>query len=88
MKLRGLLGVCGGFLSPLAEGRELKFAGPHRYNFKVRSPLAEGRELKCLAAGVGADFRRSPLAEGRELKFVYLADGGDKPCRPSRRGVN
>ena len=33
-------------MSPLAEGRELKFCIKTVYNEMVRSPLAEGRELK------------------------------------------
>ena len=33
-------------LSPLAEGRELKYNLPVIYIFNITSPLAEGRELK------------------------------------------
>ena len=35
-----------GKMSPLAEGRELKFCHAHIVNYSARSPLAEGRELK------------------------------------------
>ena len=36
--------------SPLAEGRELKYAVLHRQLCRAESPLAEGRELKCITA--------------------------------------
>ena len=54
-------------MSPLAEGRELKFR--HRAVHAVNgSPLAEGRELKYTALRRCRSATPSPLAEGRELK--------------------
>ena len=36
-------------MSPLAEGRELKYFNRQRIRFEnAPSPLAEGRELKCV----------------------------------------
>ena len=56
-------------MSPLAEGRELKYGSRKAIKKPDASPLAEGRELKFMETlenhiGIG-----SPLAEGRELKF-------------------
>ena len=54
--------------SPLAEGRELKFAETEGEYCQFLSPLAEGRELKYNVIHVSRRFETSPLAEGRELK--------------------
>ena len=56
--------------SPLAEGRELKFALAGDGVGREGSPLAEGRELKCGVDDAFANLCGSPLAEGRELKFA------------------
>ena len=65
--LNGIHSVTSGS-SPLAEGRELKYVGHQRRDFRLWSPLAEGRELKFVASLANAGSTRSPLAEGRELK--------------------
>ena len=57
-------------LSPLAEGRELKYAQLYHLHLCSWSPLAEGRELKCSIAGTDGVYDMSPLAEGRELKSL------------------
>ena len=44
--MNGLPGVYPPGMSPLAEGRELKFFNAHQIPGVVESPLAEGRELK------------------------------------------
>ena len=56
-------------VSPLAEGRELKYERAADFISPRMSPLAEGRELKlCGVTLTGSTGLKSPLAEGRELK--------------------
>ena len=75
--------------SPLAEGRELKFARvTARYAIAHASPLAEGRELKSRLRTDSAERSPSPLAEGRELKSVDAGIRLVYAGRPSRMGVN
>ena len=74
--------------SPLAEGRELKFATYEAKDEWQKSPLAEGRELK-FPTPAGLRIRLpSPLAEGRELKYLPIKRLFLLFRRPSRRGVN
>ena len=68
MKFRGLSSLRQRRLSPLAEGRELKYLCQPIVNHIYTSPLAEGRELKCLCIKTVYNELLSPLAEGRELK--------------------
>ena len=57
-------------MSPLAEGRELKYKWEEQERpTQGESPLAEGRELKYEPAAATRGGTPSPLAEGRELKF-------------------
>ena len=62
-------GVRPGDLSPLAEGRELKYPRRQPQANRHVSPLAEGRELKYFRHWKPV-LRTSPLAEGRELKCL------------------
>ena len=55
-------------MSPLAEGRELKYFYSHYKTDLIPSPLAEGRELKFILVDEVVERFPSPLAEGRELK--------------------
>ena len=55
--------------SPLAEGRELKYAVVFGKAGENVSPLAEGRELKYRVSPFSCIQSLSPLAEGRELKL-------------------
>ena len=55
--------------SPLAEGRELKYASGAKSSCDASSPLAEGRELKYNLVPHYHGLVQSPLAEGRELKL-------------------
>ena len=57
-------------LSPLAEGRELKFVLRALFYNLNKSPLAEGRELKLTVRRRASYCSGSPLAEGRELKSL------------------
>ena len=75
-------------MSPLAEGRELKWLLPVPMSMYIASPLAEGRELKWNVARLGGQTNLSPLAEGRELKFAAAPKTRSRASRPSRRGVN
>ena len=75
-------------MSPLAEGRELKFALAGDGVGREGSPLAEGRELKLDVVDGFVNRVGSPLAEGRELKSVYRLQCSWHRRRPSRRGVN
>ena len=74
--------------SPLAEGRELKYAAAVKCAARVPSPLAEGRELKLIGGVMMPSRSKSPLAEGRELKYSHALLCGMDFGRPSRRGVN
>ena len=56
-------------MSPLAEGRELKYESDANNIVAIMSPLAEGRELKFHFNEPIPPLRASPLAEGRELKY-------------------
>ena len=61
-------------MSPLAEGRELKWKPCPAIARTFPSPLAEGRELKLGVVLHMRDLLESPLAEGRELKSVQRRD--------------
>ena len=50
--------------SPLAEGRELKYAGCVRKGETQWSPLAEGRELKCVPTNATKRIARRPSRRG------------------------
>ena len=59
-------------MSPLAEGRELKYLDFDAECLRLQSPLAEGRELKWRRQRQKEQRQKSPLAEGRELKFLAV----------------
>ena len=59
-------------MSPLAEGRELKWQDTIGGSIGRPSPLAEGRELKYFTTSYYRRVLLSPLAEGRELKFYGM----------------
>ena len=75
-------------MSPLAEGRELKWLVGWSAGRLMVSPLAEGRELKLQVEQRFSKRKPSPLAEGRELKCCQANSRRRVSRRPSRRGVN
>ena len=58
-------------MSPLTEGRGLKFPRKKPQEFISTSPLTEGRGLKFRAGSCLLRFCRSPLTEGRGLKSSW-----------------
>ena len=56
-------------MSPLSQGRELKYGGEQRLLRRPGSPLSQGRELKYASPSYRTVKRVSPLSQGRELKF-------------------
>ena len=62
-----MYGVAG--VSPLTQGRELKYDGCAKALPPESSPLTQGRELKLVALLVHTVIQQSPLTQGRELKL-------------------
>ena len=62
--------ICLNLLSPLAQGRELKYDLLEQLQPRLASPLAQGRELKYIPVRRYVQLPRSPLAQGRELKYL------------------
>ena len=60
-------------MSPLTQGRELKYGRGASRKPPAVSPLTQGRELKLKAKYPPAVVPASPLTRGRELKYIQAA---------------